>query len=96
MRDRDKKKDDEMLVTHQPQPEPELEGREPTPTLAEELAGASLEEMTARLNATSRAGERAEILAEIQRRFGNEAAEQAVTGARTEAAAGEPTEGEGG
>ena len=98
MRDREKKKDDEMLVTHQPQPDPEQEGRQPTPTIAEQLAGASLEEMTARLKATSRAGERAEILAEIQRRFGNEAAEQAVSGARTEPAtpAGETPEGEDG
>ena len=98
MRDRDKKKEDEMLVTHQPPAAPEHEGREPPVTLAEELAGATLEEMTARLQATSRAADRAVILAEIQRRFGNEAAELAVTGARSRAAAatGEPGEGEGG
>lgn len=99
MRERDKKKDDEMLVTHLPQPEPEQEGREPTPTLGEQLAGASLSEMTTRLRATSRAAERAEILAEIQRRFGNEAAEHAVAGARAEgkaAPAAETSEGEGG
>jgi hypothetical protein len=96
MRDRTKKKDDEMLISHAPQPEPEQEGREPTPTIAEQLAGATLEEMTARLKATSRASERAEILMEIQRRFGNEAAEQAVSGARAEPAPAEGAEGEGG
>lgn len=96
MRDREKKKDDEMLVTHTPEADPEQEGREPTPTIVEELAGATLEEMTARLKATSRAADRAEILMEIQRRFGNEAAEQAVTGARGESAApGEGGEAEG-
>lgn len=92
MRDRDKKKDDEMLVTHSPQPELEQEGRPPAPTIAEQLAGASLEEMTARLQATSRPAERAEILSEIQHRFGNDAAEMAVTGARGEAAAAQPGE----
>jgi hypothetical protein len=96
MRDREKKKDDEMLVTHAPQPEPEQEGREPTPTIAAELAGVTLKEMTARLKATSRASERAEILMEIQRRFGNEAAEQAVAGERAEPAPAEGGEGEGG
>ena len=88
-----------MLISHPMQQEPEQEGREPTLTIAEQLAGASLEEMTARLRAISRAAERADILMEIQRRFGNEAAEQAVSGFRNEAgtpAAGEAPDGEGG
>ena len=68
MRDRDKKKADEMLVTHLPQAEPDQEGRPPTLSPAEELAGASLDELTMRLQATSRPGERAEILAEIYAR----------------------------
>ena len=95
MKDRDKKKDEEMLITHLPEAEPEQEIREPTPTIAELLAGASLEEMTARLQAAGPA-ERAEILLEIQRRFGNEAAERAVTGARGDVAPEPGAEGEDG
>ena len=94
MRDRDRKKDDEMLVTHLPQPEASREGREPTPSLAVELADASLDQLTKLLRATSRPNQRAEILAEIQRRFGNEAAEKAVSGVRAqEEEAGPPGSG---
>ncbi len=80
---KDKKKDDEMLVTHAaPEAEPEAAGREPESPLLAGMKAASLDELQALLAAAARPADRAAILQEIQRRFGNQAAEAAATGAR--------------
>ncbi len=88
MRELKKKPDaQEMLVVHKPaqKPDPDKSGREHgdsarLPAMAEEL-----ELMRKRLSLAKDSRAKRQLLAEIQRRFGNEKAAQLVQGVRLDA-----------
>jgi len=84
MRELKRKADEEMLIVHkQPeQPDPDKSGRARGGPFAAAPGGEELASLGARLRAAADASEKRELLAEIQRRFGNEAAKRVVRDAR--------------
>jgi len=93
---RRKLRDDEMLVSHPPPAKETLgqEGEERRPSAAELAGPPELEDLRRRLGVAADSTTRRSILATIQERFGNAAAEAAARDAQRggEPSAGAPAE----